>query len=264
MYKLIVSDLDGTLLGSQHEFSNMTIETVNKLTSQGYIFAIATGRHFLDVKALAKKFQHVDFLITSNGAMIHDKEGQEIFRENLESHTVKEILKMSEGFAGHRNIYQNDRWLVEEPHERLLKFHKDSGFHYQMTDFSSADYSDTTKVFFISSHKSLKLLEKPMLDRFGDTLNITFSMEDCLEMMKGGVSKGHALRHILDKIGLEPCQTVVFGDGMNDLEILNMAGLPVVMENASEELQSSLIKFERASPCDSDGVARFLIERILR
>lgn len=264
MYKLIVSDLDGTLLGSDHRVSDFTVETVKSLADKGYRFAIATGRHYLDVKAVAEKMDNVEFLITSNGARIHDHEGNQIYSDNLDISVVENLLEISKGFKGHRNIYKSEHWFVEKENKRLLEFYADSKFSYEIVDFKGLTYEGITKLFFIGPHEDLMSLERKIREKYDDSLNITLSLDDCLEVMSGHVSKGQALEKIFDLTGITAEQTVVFGDAMNDLEMLGLAGLPVVMENCHSDLKAKLGRYEITCSSSKNGVAKYLKEKILK
>ena len=72
MYPVVVSDLDGTLLNKQHQLSPRTKEVITQLSERGVKFVFATGRHFLDVEQIRAQLGIDMYLITSNGAMVHN------------------------------------------------------------------------------------------------------------------------------------------------------------------------------------------------
>ncbi|MBR7249926.1 HAD hydrolase family protein, partial [Klebsiella variicola] len=81
-----------------------------------------------------------------------------------------------------------------------------------------------SKVFFTSdTHEKLLPLEQAINARWGDRVNVSFSTLTCLEVMAGGVSKGHALEAVAQARGYSLKECIAFGDGMNDAEMLTLA-----------------------------------------
>lgn len=262
--KLVVSDLDGTLLNPQHKLTLATRQAVQALIEQSVMFMLATGRHYKDVCLIAQQLEVDVCLITSNGARVHGENGELLYENHMPVHLVEEVLKLSDGFDVHRNLYQQDLWLVEEPHEALLAIHDTSGFRYQMTDFSSVKLEQIDKIYFTASHEALLKLEVLLKKQLGTQLYITFTSPEYLEVMNLGVSKGQALAMLLEERGLRPNEVMALGDGMNDKEMLQLVGHSVVMANASEEVKKSLPNAELALSNAEDGVANYLKQAVLK
>jgi len=258
MYPIIVSDLDGTLLGSDHEITSFTQDTLLLLAERGIKFIMASGRHYMDVEKIRERLGLDIFLITSNGARVHNKQGEVVFRQDIPVAIVEELLELPVGDDICVNVFQEERWLANRERPELLDYNKDSGFYYQICDLKAADKRETCKVFFSGSPDKLHHLAKALEERFAGLLSIAFSTPECLEVMDQGVSKGHALAHVVDLKGhtLEDC--IAFGDGMNDREMLSCVGRGVVMENAPAMLKQALPHFERAQANTQNGVAHYL------
>ncbi|WP_237261098.1 Cof-type HAD-IIB family hydrolase [Thiomicrorhabdus immobilis] len=261
--KLVVSDLDGTLLNPDHKLTQPTIDSVNALVQQGVQFMLATGRHYEDVYLIAQQLGVNLYLITSNGARVHNPLGELLYEDHMPAEAVKTVLDLSKGFGIHRNLYQQDLWLVEEPHEQLLAIHHESGFEYQIKDFSQIDLAHIDKIYFTAEHERLLELEAVLNQHLADKLYITFTSPEYLEVMNLGVSKGHALQMILQQSGILPEEVMALGDGMNDLEMLQLAGHGVVMANASDTVKSQLPYLPIANSNAEDGVADYLQKTIL-
>ena len=258
MYKVVVSDLDGTLLNGQHQISPRTRDTLHRLVDQGIKFVVATGRHHVDVRSIRDTLGLDIYLITSNGAVVHDKQDQLIFNQALPDSVAAELIALERDPSIHINLYYGDEWLVEEEMPWLLQFHHESGFSYRLTDLASHPLDKVNKVFYIGEHEKLLQIEAELNQRYGDRLNVTFSLPDCLEVMHAGVHKGNAVRAVLEQHGLEMSQAVAFGDGMNDFEMLSMVGRGVVMGNAHDRLKLALANHEQTLSSDEDGVAVYL------
>ncbi len=256
--ELVVSDLDGTLLNPEHVLSTKTIQTVRLLVEGGCQFMLATGRHYQDVYLLARQIGVDMCLITSNGGRVHNQAGELLYENHMPAELVKRVLELSDDFQVHRNLYQQDLWLVEEPHEQLLAIHHSSGFEYQFRNFSEMSLEHIDKIYFTADHEVLVALETVLKQNLDGLLNITFTSPEYLEVMNLGVSKGQAMQMIMQQLGLHPDQVVALGDGMNDREMLSVVGHGVVMENASTELKKVLPDLNRAKSNSEDGVADYL------
>mgnify|MGYP001039332351 CR=1 FL=1 len=244
------------------KLSIRTIKTVQRLVEQGTEFMLATGRHYEDVYLMAQQLGVDACLITSNGARIHDFRGTVLYENQMPARLVEAVIPVSRGFEIHRNLYQQNLWLVEEPHEALLAIHDQSGFRYKISDFNKVDLSSIDKIYFTAPYDILVPLEQRLSEQFSTQLNITFTSPEYLEVMNMGVSKGNALAKLLEMKGLSAEQTVALGDGMNDLDMLKLVGYGVVMENASERVKHTLPNTLQAKSNAEEGVADF-IERYL-
>lgn len=258
MYDVIVSDLDGTLLNSQHRISGYTREVLHELSGRGVEFIVATGRHHVDVRAIREQLGLNVSLITSNGARIHDAGDQLLHNQSIPAGMVADLLFRFRLPGVHLNLYQGDDWLVEEPLPALLDFCPDSPFRYRVTDLTRLSDDGVDKVFYAGDHEQLVKVEDMLLAHFGDKLNITFSLPICLEVMHGEVNKGSAMASLAGQRNTPLERVIAFGDGMNDYEMLRQAGKGVVMANAHTRLQDALPHHDRAHSADDDGVARYL------
>ena len=263
MFPVVVSDLDGTLLNKNHQLSARTKEVVQRLSAEGIKFVFATGRHFLDVDKLRSDLGIDMYLITSNGARVHNMAGEKIFEHNIEEDLVPAILSYRHQLKdkARSNVYQGNSWFIEEELPELLEFHARSRFRYQVCDFDGVSSEQVQKIFFVSrEHQHLRPLSDELADKYGDRLSLTYSMPHCFEIMGSGISKASALEEVLKLKGHEFKDAIAFGDGMNDLEMLGSVGKGVLMGNADERLVGELPDNEQIGFCDNDAVANYLAE----
>lgn len=240
MLHVIATDLDGTLLDSEHKIADFTALTLRELSARGVQLVIATGRHFLDVRGIREVIGVDAYLITSNGARVHDAHDNEIFAENVDPAIVRTLLQPEFTAGTLANLYVDEGWLVDRECPELIgTYYQDSGFGYQVTDFSRHSGEGVAKVLYIADHATLERIEALILERFGDELYITFSAHDCLEIMAPTVSKGHALTAVLARLGVDAEHCAAFGDGQNDIELLAVAGHGHIMANASPKLKAA-------------------------
>ncbi len=263
--KIVASDLDGTLLAPNHQLSAYSKETLKALHEQGYTFVFATGRHHVDVSSIRRTVGIPAYMITSNGARVHDQNDQEMYSQNVPEDLVQPVIdtiKTDPEILIH--MYQNDDWLLNKDDEQLRDFHEE--FSYKLYDQDNAPTDGIAKIFFThpaQDHEHLVTFETKLREQFGDRLNIAFSTPWCLEVMSAGVSKGDALKAVAESIGLTLENTIAFGDGMNDVEMLSMAGKGLVMGTSHEKVMKALPNNEVIGSNADDAVAHYLQDHLL-
>ncbi|MDF2155903.1 Cof-type HAD-IIB family hydrolase [Vibrio sp. CAU 1672] len=265
--KIVASDLDGTLLAPNHQLSAYAKETLQALHEQGYTFIFATGRHHVDVAGIRSQVGIPAYMITSNGARVHDQHDQLMYSKNVPESLVQAVIdtiKHDPDILIH--MYRNDQWLMNKDDDELRHFHKDSGFTYQLFDHHNAPTEGIAKIFFThpnQDHDHLVTFENQLREQFADQVNIAFSTPWCLEVMCGGVSKGDALKAVARSQALELENCIAFGDGMNDVEMLSMAGKGLVMGTSHHKVKAALPEHEIIGSNADDAVAHYLQQHLL-
>lgn len=260
MYYIVASDLDGTLLLPDHTLSTFTKETLTLMTAKGIPFVFATGRHHIDVAQIRDELGIRAFMITSNGARVHDTEGNLLFSHNLAEDVASELMTMLYDDPHiNTHLYRDDGWfLARENEEEIYSFHT-SVFSFKRYYPNEMAPKGMAKIYFTSSeHDRLVVLENQINARWGDRVNASFSLPHCLEVMAGGVSKGHALDEVVKLQGLTLQKCIAFGDGMNDQEMLAMVGKGCVMKNAHQRLKDALPHLEVIGTNAEEAVAHYL------
>ena len=265
MYHVVASDLDGTLLSPDHTLTPYAKETLKLLTQRGVHFVFATGRHHIDVAQIRDNLGISAFMITSNGARVHNTEGELIFSHNLDKDIAHDLsLMVHDNPDILTNLYRNDDWFMNRESPEQEEFFRESVFKYQLFEPGLLETDGVCKVYFTSDdHDKLLPLEDAINARWGDRVNVSFSFPTCLEVMAGGVSKGHALEEVAKIIGHSLKECIAFGDGMNDLEMLSMAGKGCIMRNAQQRLKDKLPGLEVIGSNADDAVPHYLRKMFL-
>ncbi|MCT8342750.1 MULTISPECIES: sugar/pyridoxal phosphate phosphatase YigL [Photorhabdus] len=262
MYHIVASDLDGTLLSPDHKLTSYTKETLNLLTNKGIHFIFATGRHHVDVAQIRDVLGIDAYMITSNGARVHNAMGELVFSHNVEPEIVHDLCLMEFDNADIlTNYYCHDHWYMNRECPEQKEFFQESVFHYQLFERDNFKTDDVCKVYFTcEDHDLLVVLEEKIKTRWGDRVNVSFSLRNCLEVMAGGVSKGHALERVAQSMGYKLSDCIAFGDGMNDFEMLTVAGKGCIMQDAHQRLKDILPEMEVIGSNADDAVSHYLCE----
>lgn len=262
-FRAIVSDLDGTLLNADHTIGQFTAETFEKLAKLGVDIFIATGRNYPDVKHIINRIQvQQATLITSNGSRANNLAGDVLLNHYLPEDIAFQLMQVP---YDHKkvclNSYQADDWYIDQEVPEFKAFYADSGYHYNVVDFSQHHGKQTEKVFFISKDtESLAQVEHYIREHFADSVYMTYSAVECLEIMAKNVSKAHTLAELVKLKGYNLKDCIAFGDGMNDLEMLSNVGKGCIMQNADERLKQALPHHEVIGHHNDEAVAKYLLK----
>ena len=258
MYRVAISDLDGTLLGPDHRISPKTTDSIQRWINNDRKFVIATGRHYIEAKHLQASLDTPIYLITSNGARVHNKEGEVIHRQNLASDIAQGICDTKFDDAVQVNLFTDQNWHANYRIAELDEMGLDAGFDCVETDLTVLDKSNTIKIFFWAEPELLQPIYELLDARYGKQINLTFSLEKCLEVMDANTNKGEAVKAVLKDKGLQIEDAIAFGDGMNDVEMLSLVAKPVLMANSQQNLRQALPDAEFTLSSEEHGVAVFM------
>ncbi|WP_395754859.1 sugar/pyridoxal phosphate phosphatase YigL [Edwardsiella ictaluri] len=260
MYHIVASDMDGTLLSPAHTLTPFARETLRLLTQKGVHFVFATGRHHIDIAQVRDSLGIKAFMITSNGARVHDPLGELIFSDNVDPDIARDLFSIVHDDPQIlTNVYRNDDWFMnrEDPAQRA--FFQESVFHYHVFESAMLPADGICKVYYTCADRDRLLpLEEAINARWGDRVNVSFSLPTCLEVMAGGVSKGHALEFVAHRLGYGLQECIAFGDGMNDMEMLSMAGKGCIMADAHQRLKDLLPQMAVIGSNADDAVPHYL------
>ncbi len=266
-YKLVVCDLDGTLLNSAEEISQENKKAVNMLKDAGIEFAIATGRHDL---IAAKYIYDLDIktpLIACNGALIKDVRRKRVLYEKLiPSDIAARVINYCKTNYFDYLVYTPDAIYYSEDSQRVnvvMNYNKSVKEELRAKTYKIRDLDisrDKIIKILIASQED-KIIEKLDNDINQDnSLTIVSSGNGLIDIMRSGASKGNALLILCDKLGILPKETVVFGDSHNDISMFEVAGLAIAPENAEEEVKKAADYVTLSN--DMSGVAHAIMSII--
>ena len=262
--KVVVSDLDGTLLNPQHRISDYTKSIFQELHNQNYLIVVATGRHHLDAMAIIKTLEVPVYLVSSNGARIHSPEKEELFSFNLDSEVVKNALNVEIDPEITVVLFKENVWQTNKVSEKLNAFQTELKYHPELVDYKTLEDFGAIKIFFsCDNHEKLVKLKDAILENSSEHLHHAFSLPTCLEFMDKSIDKAVAIERVLEREGFTLAEAVSFGDGFNDVQMLSASGKGLIMGNAPALLKETLPDLEVIKTNAEDGVAKYLSLKIL-
>ena len=247
-YKLIVTDMDGTVLGEDHKITDENKKALKEAEKMGIRVVFATGRFHDSAK------DHIDFLdytmpiISSNGSIIKHPITNKVYYSNfIDKNKCLEIIDIIEKYNLNYQVYTDEKILQKYETEEEMIF---------MKNFIAKNFSDKTEIIFkqelrddIKNSKVLKfnileLENQKLLDKARhelksiNNIEITSSWKDNLEIMSEGSNKGKAVEFLSNLLEIDREHIIAFGDNYNDLPMIEFAGTGVAMGNAEEKVKN--------------------------
>jgi Cof subfamily protein (haloacid dehalogenase superfamily) len=255
-------DFDRTLVGEDAVLRPRTREALLAAQAAGIRIVIVTGRMFQSVRRYMVEAGLGGLVVCYQGAVVADVETREILRHvPIPLELAREAIAAVEAEGFPLNCYVGDELYVAQKTPESETY---AGFqHLTIHEVGSLlDWLDEppTKLVVVGERHLLDDLGVRMRERFGEQMFIAKSLPFFLELANLGVSKGSGLAFVAEREGFTRAETVGFGDGENDIELLEWAGYGVAVANADEKLLR-IADFVCPS-VDEEGVAQ-VIEALL-
>jgi Cof subfamily protein (haloacid dehalogenase superfamily) len=251
--QLLAIDIDGTLLNSRYEVSAPDVAALRRAHENGVEIILATGRRHSFARPIAERLGFFDHLwiISSNGAITRSFAGELFHRDMLPAATTRRLVAHMDAYRGHIVVTfdKEEKGALVLEHlrdlqgsiKRWLESNLDSIEFIQPIEDSLV--TDPVQAMFCGSFEQMQQAQRHL--ETGEVATGIHVMRtiyphrdlSIIDVLNQGCSKGHALRRWAEFRGIEPAEVMAIGDNYNDLEMLEFAGLPVIMGNASEELK---------------------------
>lgn len=257
-YRLIATDMDGTLLRNDKSISETSLAAIRELMAAGGYFVISSGRPYPALEDYLSCLKPNAPLITYNGAKIVEPEdGRVLFEENMAAEDIVSLIANGDR-RGHTVVIWSQDVLYGNMLDRRMKEYVN---HTRIVP--QLKPSDEELI----SRGVTKILFADRKDRINRSLDETptWGLKDCnyakstpeyLEYFSSKVSKAYALEQISKLLSVPREEIIAIGDGYNDLEMIRWAGLGVAMDNAPDEVKRAA-DYTTLSNMD-DGVAQVI------
>ncbi len=247
--KLLLFDLDGTLLDSSKAISARNLEAIEQCRSRGIMTGVATARS----ESTCARFTEIirpELLISNSGGLVR-LNGTVLYQCGFTADETAALVNA--GVAENRGITVDCADTTYS--NRYIEFFNEPGMSF--TDFADF-HRGSFKICIEGTDVEFAQRTANLID---DCSWLAFSDCDWFKFSKSSVSKGDALRHVTDSTGIQPHEMIGFGDDFVDLEMLEFCGVGVAMANAVEEVRQCADVIIGSN--DTDAIADFLQEYIL-
>lgn len=251
MFRVIATDLDGTLLTSEGEVSERTLRALQACSSRGMRIVVATGRAPLSAARVLPEGFPDGVLACYNGAEIHEN-GEIIARNCLSPELAREIVRVAEPFVPDApiSVAIDGEWYCNRLWDTTLPLH--------IVDLHSAITRPVAKIIcWTRDVTDLGAFQAALPT--GCRLMVTSGGVLC-EIVTETASKAWALRYLTDKWGLSMSDVIAFGDDANDIEMIREAGLGVAVSNAIPEVRAAA---DLVVPSNDEAGVAHVLESLL-
>lgn len=258
-YKLLITDLDNTLLNSQRRLSARTHDAFAQAKRAGKWLTFATGRNYSGAQPMIDALKPNAPIILYNGSRIVEPEtGKILYAQNLPNAHARAAFEVNARHHIHISMYLNGDIYVETLTQEALDF--------TVKEPTTTCHPVGDLAAFLGNRDPVKLLliaEPERLIRFAEDyaavephVPLVRSEIAYLEILAPGVCKGNALPYMANYLGISVAEMIVVGDNPNDLELVRDAGLGVAVANAHPDVKSVADVLTDSN--DDDGVAKVI------
>jgi len=242
-YKLLCTDIDGTLLNKDRELSESTIEQFHRVKG-GCDIVLASSRMPEAMRHLQKELSvESSPLIAYNGGLVL-AEGQVLNSTEVSYREVEHIVSLSENTEVHVSVYHNDEWYVPGMDYWANREANNTKVQPQVRSLTDtlSDYSRTNKgahkVMCMGPADEIATIYNTLIEKYDDHLHVYRSKDTYLEIASKQISKKSAIETLLNHSysNLTWEQIIAFGDNYNDIEMLEAVGMGVAVGNAKDEV----------------------------
>ncbi|MGL5438688.1 MAG: YcsE-related riboflavin metabolism phosphatase [Metamycoplasmataceae bacterium] len=269
MYKMIIFDIDGTLLkyGDQ-AVSKRTKDGIKKLMNNGYIVVLATGRDEISIGNVWNDL-NTNYFIGANGSFCNKKDNEEIVKIINNPIKIEDFLDYKINILDNKkyehkiaNVILSEKEFIFVKNKEILKDHwfwkGYKEFYRDLNDAKNKINEENFSLITInSSCNNLKNESKKFFEETNSSLNLQASWYNGFFVSNIGVNKAKTIIQLSEIIGIDKSQIIAFGDGENDIEMLQEVGLGIAMKNGVNEVKKIANKITD-KPVDEDGVIDFL------
>ena len=260
-YKMVVIDIDGTLVDKHGNIAEEDKQAVKRLLSSYVTVALSTGRIVQTSLPIIEALELKSYHIFYDGALIFNpKSNSRFFAKPMDAAVVHEAIDFTRKNNIYLELYSQEKFFSERPNWSD-EVHR-TFFHAEPTKVNFDDIWNKEKILKaeIVVHNDEEAMQaKIFKDKFGDKFHYSIARSpaypdiDFINIVHPEVNKGEALKKLIDYWGYLPSEVIAIGDGLNDIPLLQAAGVSVAMGNAFDEVKK--VSDYITLPIEEHGVA---------
>ena len=253
--KIIFFDIDGTLIAmDQDTISEKTLEALKRLQEKGVKLCLATGRGPM----LVPHFEGVEFdaFLTYNGSYCYDHEGT-LYRNCIPSKDIETIVNNAVKIGRPVALATKDRMAANGKDQDLIDYYAFGNAEVEVAkDFEEVKKETVYQVLMGARKEEYQDILKGV-----QAAEITAWWNRAVDIIPINAGKGIGIEKVLKYYGIEKSQSMAFGDGNNDIEMLKAVGNGIAMGNASDDLKA--VADEICGDVSEDGIYQYCLENEL-
>jgi Cof subfamily protein (haloacid dehalogenase superfamily) len=264
-YKMLVLDMDDTLLTDDHKISELNKKVLLEAQAKGVRVVLASGRPTSAMTSYARELEldvHDSYIISFNGAVISTvKDDLVLFEQCLTPEQIHDLYDYSTKMNTHIITYLNGE-IISETDSEYIDIEKNiTGLpHNKVSDFKAAVQKPAVKCILLKNPDYLKSLEKDLKEKMPH-LSVAMSKPFFLEAAQNGIDKAASIQFLASKLNIHKSEIIAVGNAGNDVTMIEYAGLGVWVDNVAPELRDKADVIVASN--NDDGVAEVVKRYIL-
>ncbi|MBT2292963.1 Cof-type HAD-IIB family hydrolase [Paenibacillus albidus] len=229
-YKIVFFDIDGTLVNDEKQVPQDTIDAIAELKASGIEPVIATGRAPYFFKPLAELL-HIDSFVSLNGAYVAYK-GEPLYKRTLPLSSLEKLVEAA-GRNNHSLVFEGNEQFFANSEAHPFIMEAVNSLRVEQPGFDPEFWrnSDIYQVFL-----HCEAADEHLYDQVFDDLRLVRWHPKAMDVTVRGGSKAVGIESMLARLNISPSEAVAFGDGLNDMEMLEHVGLGIAMGNSHPDL----------------------------
>ncbi|APG59145.1 HAD family hydrolase [Christiangramia salexigens] len=258
MIKLIVTDMDGTLLDDNHQLHPEFWEIEEQLTNKGILFSIASGRQFYNLEAKFDRIKDRTMFFAENGTYVSHK-GKELYVNPIEKEAALGFIEMGRKLENTFLVLcgKNSAYIETEDQKFLNEVSKFYERLKVVDDLTKVE--DTYLKVTFCNFNGVEEHTYPHFVDYTDRYKVAIAANIFIDITALDANKGNAIKGVQQELNITPEETLVFGDYLNDLEMMKVAKHSYAMKNAHPEILE-VSNFVTSYNNNENGVLRTIRE----
>ena len=238
MIKMVATDIDGTILNWDGNFSPAVLDCIKNLNESGVKVVLVTGRMHSSTKPIAEMLGLKTPIVSYQGGLVKDYYEKTLYEAQVSENYAKEIIEWGRRNNIHLNLYLDDKLYVENDNETIKKYTLGKFVDYKVCSFDSLDIENVNKLLAIDYNNPDRVTDwvKYLEEKYRD-LYIVKSTPYFCEIGAMDAKKSIGVECLRKLWGFDKSEVLTIGDQNNDIELLKAGGVAVAMGNATEELK---------------------------
>lgn len=261
--RLLVSDVDGTLVNREKALTDVTVAAVERLRGAGLDFTLISARPMSGMTALLDRLA-IDLPAAAfNGGILFRSDGTILSRTTIPAEAARGVFALAAGTDVDAWVFANDLWYASDGDGPHTQSERVSSAQEPVTGIDLTTLLDRAdKITFVSDDAdALHALYARVHTAIGDRATVAQSQTYYLDVTAKQANKGDGIAALADAVGVALSDTAAIGDQANDLPMLGRAGLSIAMGNAPDAVKAAAAEVTR--PNTEDGVAHAIDTLIL-
>jgi Cof subfamily protein (haloacid dehalogenase superfamily) len=236
---LVISDIDGTLITSNHEVTEATKAAAAKLYERGIALSLASSRPPRSIVPLADALKLSGPFAAFNGALVVKREGEVLARSVMSSEIISQVKSIADSFGLAVWLYDELDWWVPWRDAFVDREEHTSGFSARLEGYNDRITSEANKLTVVGNPEPVAQAEQRLLSELSKEVSASRSKPRFLDVTAYGIHKGTVVVRLAKLLNIPTDRVAVIGDGPNDIEMFKQAGLSIAMGQAVDEVREA-------------------------